>query len=280
MKVIFARALLAILVIGVLLPAAAAGQEEAIRKADRALTLAVRKNKAAVAPKLDDNFTSTDVAGTTRSKAQFLRSFAPSDAIGSEQGLKIRSYGDVGLVQALEGNVYVVRVWVKRPAGWRMLVHQDTAFMPEAPSGAGSNDGQNPCKTVPSKPKSPAQQGVISSWQALETAVTNHDSAGWAPHIADEFVLISSGRDRPLTKADRMAILDRQKKNGDPAAPPPLVSARMYDFGDTVVMTSRHQAPKAKPVHVTRVWVKHGNMWQLAFSQQTTMQAAAVAETR
>ncbi len=277
MKLILARALLALLVLSFVLPPAAA-QEEAIRKADRALTFAVRKNKAAVAPKLDAGFASTDVAGTTRNKVEFMRAFASSDAIGSEQGMKVRSYGDVGVVQALEGNVYVVRVWVKRPDGWRMLVHQDTAFMPEPPSGAGSNDCQNPCKTVPYKPKSPAQQGVISSWQALETAVTNHDSAGWAPHIADEFVLISSGRDRPLTKKDRMAILDRQKKTGDPAAPPPLVSAHMFDFGDTVVMTSQHQAAKAKPVHVTRVWVKRGEMWQLAFSQQTTMQAAAAAK--
>ncbi len=275
MKPIITGTLITIIVLSVLLPASAVGQEEAIQKADHALTLAVRKNKAAVAPKLDASFTSTDVAGTTRGRAEFLRAFASSDAVGSEQGIKVRSYGDVGVVQALEGNVYVVRVWVKRPAGWRMLVHQDTTFMPEPPSGPGSNDCQNPCKTVPYKPKSPAQQGVISSWQALETAVTAHDSAGWAPHIADEFVLISSGRDRPLSKADRMAILDRQKKTGDPSAPPPLVSARMFDFGDTVVMTSQHQAAKAKPVHVTRVWVKRGDMWQLAFSQQTTMQAAA-----
>src|SRR5579864_5573571 len=105
----------------------------------------------------------------------------------------------------------------------------------------------------------------------------HHESQNWAPHVADEFQLISSGNDHPLDKKDRMDILDRQKKAGSGSAPAPLVSARMFDFPDTVVMTALHQSPGGKPTHVTRIWIKRDGRWQLAYSQQTTVQQTAAA---
>src|ERR1700682_278127 len=46
-----------------------------------------------------------------------------------------------------------------------------------------------------------AELSIIASWQALETAVTHHDAAGWAPHVAAEFVIINANNDHPMTKA-------------------------------------------------------------------------------
>src|SRR2546429_5069636 len=77
----------------------------------------------------------------------------------------------------------------------------------------------------------------MASWQELETGVTNHDAAAWAPHIAEEFAMLSSANDHPLTKADRIATLNLQKQTGRGTAPAPLVSAQMFDFGDSVIMT-------------------------------------------
>ncbi len=120
-----------------------------------------------------------------------------------------------------------------------------------------------------------AEQEIVSSWQALETGVTAHDSAAWAPHVADEFTMLNSNNDHPLSKADRMATLDKQKQAGVGSAPAPLVSAEMFDFGDAVIMKCLHQPFTGKPVRVTRVWIKRDGKWVMSISYQTTILAAA-----
>ncbi len=259
-------------------PVSAADDEQAVLQADHALVQAIGKaDKAAVGKLLDANFTWTDSDGKTQTRAQVLQAL-PTPALGDESGLDVkeRTYGQVGAVRVERGKVYVLRVWVKHSAGWRALVYHEVRLREQPPTAAGSgvSDCENPCKTVPYKPKNEAERGVIASWQALETGVTAHDADAWAPHIADEFVMLSSNNDHPLTKADRIATLNKQKQTGVGSAPAPLVAARMFDFGDTVVMTCQHQPHRGKPIHVTRVWIKRDGQWVLSISFQTTIQAA------
>jgi hypothetical protein len=68
-----------------------------------------------------------------------------------------------------------------------------------------------------------------------------------------------------------MKGLDNQKVSG--IAPFPLVSARMFEFGDAMVMTSLQQPEHGLPLHVTRVWFKRNGAWLEAYSYQTTIQA-------
>jgi hypothetical protein len=72
-----------------------------------------------------------------------------------------------------------------------------------------------------------------------------------------------------------MRGLDNQKVAG--IAPFPLVSARLFEFGDVMVMTSQQQPEQSLPLHVTRVWVKRNGTWLEAYSYQTTIQAASSA---
>ena len=177
---------------------------------------------------------------------------------------------------AERGKVHVLRIWVKRAEGWRVLVYHEVTQLAEPPTSAGTGvkECENPCKSVPYEPKNEAERAIIASWQALETGVTAHDSAAWAPHIAEEFVVISSNSDHPVSKADRIATLNKQKQSGVGSAPAPLVSARMFDFGDTVVMTCLHQPHSGKPAHVSRVWIKRDGQWVMSISFQTTIQGA------
>jgi len=172
--------------------------------------------------------------------------------------------------------ISVLRVWVRRSAGWRLLVYHEVALrqQPAAPSGSNVKDCENPCKSVPYKPKNEAEQAIIASWQALETGVTNHDAAAWSPHIAEEFTMLGSSNDHPLTKADRIATLNLQKQTGYGSAPAPLVSAQMFDFGEAVVMTCLHQPYSGKPVRVSRLWIKRNGKWVMSISYQTTIQSA------
>ncbi len=70
-----------------------------------------------------------------------------------------------------------------------------------------------------------------------------------------------------------MAGLDNQKVGG--IAPFPLVSARMFEFGGTMVMTSLQQPQHGLPLHVTRGWIKRNGTWLEAYSYQTTVQSVA-----
>jgi hypothetical protein len=253
----------------------AAGEDEAVLQQDHAFVQAIAKSdKASLVKLLDVDFTWTDSKGKTQTRTEVLQNLAtPTSGYDAEP--RERTYGDVGAVQANSGKSYVLRVWVKRPSGWRALVYHEVVQAGAPPvAGPGVKDCENPCKTLPYHPKNDAEQGVITSWQELETAVTNHDSAGWAPHVADEFILVSSNNDHPLDKADRMAALDRQKQAAVGSAPAPLVSTRMFDFGDTVVMTCLHQPSHGKPIRVSRIWIKRDGKWAMSISYQTTIQAA------
>lgn len=262
---------------------AVASEDSTAQQADRQFVRAAAKgDKEAVGKLLDADFTWTDAQGKTYTKGEALTEL-PRLTVSEDDGANVeqRSYAQVVVVMASHGKAYALRVWVKRPAGWRALVYHEVALraQPAAASGSGVSECENPCKSIPYKPKNEAEHAIVASWQALETGVTAHDSAAWAPHIADEFTMLSSNNDHPLSKADRMATLDKQKQTGVGSAPAPLVSAEMFDFGDAVVMKCLHQPFTGKPIHVTRVWTKRDGKWVMSISYQTTIQSAA-AKTR
>jgi len=257
---------------------AAAGDDQAILEADHDLTKFVATgDKAAVAKLVDADFTWIDSDGSTQTRTDVLKSL-PRPALGDETGADVqqRAYGQLTAVMADRGKVHVLRIWVHRPAGWRALVYHEVQLsdQPPAAAGSGRKDCENPCKSLPFRPKTDAERAIITSWQSLETGVTSHDAAAWASHVADEFVMVSSSNSHPFTKADRMATLNLQKQTGVGSAPSPLVSAQMFDFGDAVVMTCLHQPHAGKPVRVSRVWIKRDGQWIMSISYQTTIQAA------
>jgi len=257
----------------------AADGDSAVMQADRQFVQAAAKGDAAAVGKmLDAGFTWTDAEGKTLAAEEVLRG-VPKDALGDESGVEVseRTYGQVGAVNASRGKVHILRMWIQRPEGWRLLVYHEVKQLeqPSTSAGSGVKDCENPCKMVPFQPANEAEQAIIASWQALETGVTAHDAEAWAPHIADEFVQISSNSDHVISKAGRMETLNKQKASGVGSAPSPLVSAKMFDFGDAVIMTCLHQPQSGKPVHVSRLWIKRDGKWIMSISYQTTIQAGA-----
>jgi hypothetical protein len=233
-----------------------------------------RKDIATVGRFLDADFTWTNSRGQTLTRTQVLEKL-PEPALGDESQVngQDRIDGQIVIHRAERGKIYVLRVWVKRPAGWRAFVYQEVIQLGEPPqSDSGAHDCENPCKTVPFKPTTEDEHEVILAYQQAEKAVAAHDAAAWGAHIADEFFAVTSNSDRPLDKSSRMAGLDQRKQAG--IAPFPLVSARMFQFGGTMVMTSRQHPYHGKALHVTRVWIKRAGKWLEVLSYQTTIQAA------
>jgi hypothetical protein len=257
----------------------AAENDPAILGIDSQFIKAAANGEAASVTKLlDKDFTWTDADGTTLSSTEVAH-VLPKPVLGDESGVDVteRTYADVAAVSASHGKIHVLRFWVKRAEGWKLLVYHEVKQLdqPSTNAGSGVKECENPCKSVPFQPANESERAIIASWQALETGVTGHDSAAWARHIAEEFVQISSNSDHPIDKRGRMQTLDKQKVSGVGSAPAPLVSAKMFDFGDAVIMTCLHQPYSGKPIHVNRLWIKRDGQWVMAISYQTTIQAEA-----
>jgi hypothetical protein len=251
-------------------------QDAAMIHADHAFVEAVnRADRGALDRLLDADFTWTDAEGKTRTKAEVLQIIPPGQNRAREQAqVKQYAYGDIGDVQENFGRSHVLRVWVKRPGGWMAIVYQEVMSLDAPPSfapGAGSHC-ENPCQGVPYQPKNTIEREVIAAYSKLETAAMAHNSAVFATLVADEFVAASSNSNRISDKRGRMEDFDHAKMSG--VAPTPLISARMFDFGDAVLMTSEHQPDRGKPLHVTRVWVKRNGNWVETLSYQTSVVAA------
>ena len=256
----------------------AVADEPSALEADHDFVQAAAKGDTATVGKfLDTEFTWTNTEGRTYSRADVLSSL-PKPALGGEAGAnQLRQmHSQVNAIMTDRDKIHVLRLWVKRGPAWRLLIYHEVVLGHEGgPGDAGARACENPCKTVPYKPRSEAEQAVLTSWQALEAAVATHDSFEWAPHIASEFTMLGSTNDHPLTKADRVATLNLQKQTGRGALPPPVLSVQMFEFGDSVVMTSLHQPYTGKPVRVTRLWIKRDGKWIMSISFQTTMEASS-----
>ncbi len=100
-----------------------------------------------------------------------------------------------------------------------------------------------------------------------------HNAADWDAHTGEEFIAASSYSDRLLDKPTRLGELKRANMAG--LAPTPLVSGRLFVFGDAAVLRSHHVANQAKPLEVTRVFVKRDGKWVEVVSYQTAVQGGA-----
>ncbi len=123
---------------------------------------------------------------------------------------QIRGYGDAAAVRANRGRMNVLRIWVKRPNGWRAMLYQEVlqAEKSQPAGGKPSTACVNPCKAIPYQPQTQAEKEVIASWQGVMKAMEDNDADAYSPLIADE----SPPRTRIMTSRSprAMALTNRQ----------------------------------------------------------------------
>jgi len=271
-----------------------AGADAAFLRADHTLQQALaRKDAKAVGTLLDQDFHWTNETGKSTKSGQFLHDVAAGAAVGpiGDGDLKARAYGQLAIVTGTGGEAgkpgaFFARIWVKRPAGWLLLLQQDTRILGKgsssqqapapASAAAESADCDNPCKTVPYSPKTADEGAVVKAYQAVETAVVSHDPQTWAYHVADEFVGI--GRryfGMPDTKAGRVGQIGIVSNR---VILPKMLWLQVYVFGDAALMIADHQPAGEPPYDVIRVWVNRDGRWQLFHRQETTIEQGVVAK--
>jgi hypothetical protein len=257
------------------------GTDQEVLEADHALTRilglgdkASRQDHHTLDELLDEDFAWIDSNGKGLIKPEVLKNF-PALA-NPDVELQEHTYGRSAVVRANRGRVQVMRVRAKRASGWRVMLYQQVTLVvksePPVADGAGISDCENPCKDIPFPPETQSEKEVIASWQGVMSAMAHKDADAYAPLIAEEFTATDTHHDRAYSKADRIVQINKQKQSGVQSVPPPLVSARMFDFGETVMMIAREQRPSAKAYFNTRMWVKRHGRWQMLFSFNTRIE--------
>jgi hypothetical protein len=252
--------------------------------ADHSLTTAISQSDQASAGKLlDPDFTWTDRTGKTRSKSEILPALATLKA-DEDADIKVIDAGQVVLIHgshripSQNAAARFIRVWVKRPPGWQLLIYQETNKAEKNPEkrsgfGAPSNGApvacENPCKTVPYKPDTAAEQEVVSMWQAVERAVLTNDVEAWTPNFTGDFIFVTPDGGTPLNKTDRVTMITELRRTNTTLIPAEVTSMKIWVLGDAAVMRSEHKPMHGKVLHVTRLFEKHNGHWQIAFGQQT-----------
>jgi hypothetical protein len=244
-----------------------------VLQADKAFVQAlVQKDVVATANFLSPDFTWIDSVGQRYSREQVLAS-SPAVA-NADVEPQVRVYGETAVVRANRGRMNVLRVWVKSAEGWRVQLCQELLQVEksEPPAARTSAECVNPCKTIPFEPQTANEKAAIASWQGVMRAMADSDAGAYSPLISDEFTATDTFHDRPFTKADRLAQINKQKTTGVRAAPQELVAAEMFDFGETVMMIAKERRPGGKFYFNTRMWVKRDSRWQMLFSFNTQIE--------
>jgi Domain of unknown function (DUF4440) len=271
------RILLVLAVFALLFPVAIVADDvQPVLLSDQLLTAAIIKGEAGSVSKLmADNFEFTDTQGKTLNKSDSLKALASIKTAGPDStGVHSYNYGDVAYTIGIQGDNRYMRVWVKQPEGWRLFIYLETPITTRAPLPPGGGNCDNPCKTIPYKPTTGIDEGILEAWQKAKNDEWHPNSADWALRVADEFLIINARTER--SKAERVALLAKQQEANEPGPPgDPIHSIRMFDFGkNAAVMLSIHTPYHGgKPYYNVRVWVLRDGRWQLGMSQQTTIES-------
>jgi hypothetical protein len=265
------------------------GEEAAIIAADTALNEAMRVGDRSLARRvLSLQFTYADEGGRLFARREFLADLKnlsaapPTDRKVTIYGLVAAVTGRRTPIQASSGNSnFFLDVWVKQKGAWRALAMQNVVLaeaMPATappPSGKETSFGEcrNPCQTMPYRVRSQAEQEVLNSFLAIEKASIAHDAQDWSKHVAEEFVLYRSGYP-PISKAERIASIERQKEAGRAITVGELQAVRLSVYGDAAAMIATEMVPdnSRPPYRAARVWVRRNGQWLMAISVQTDIQ--------
>ena len=267
-------------------------EDGSVLAADSSLGEAIRAGDRTAARRLLAlQFTFVEAGGKIHARRDFLGELK-SVAAAASADAKVRNYGQLAMAtghrkalddKAADNNdVFFLDIWAKQKGSWRALLIQNVAAPaaeppPAAPSAAGGGEPKqheckNPCQTIPYRVRSPAEQDIINTYQAIVKAIVAHDANEWARHVADEFVL-QGGRE-PIPKSGRIAAIERQEQSNAAVAVGEIQTMRLAVYGDGAAMITTETAPdNSHPAYrAARVWVKRNGQWLMAISAHTEVQ--------
>jgi hypothetical protein len=258
----------------------AASADDAVVKADRAVVAAFEKgDNAALKTLLDADFSWIDTDGIMWERPDVFRAgLKPLVSMTSDTKITEFKYGKVIWIQENLGNKFAAHFWVQRPEGWRLLHTNEIAVQP-AERGANIRPNFavpciNPCKEVPYKPISDSEKAALANWQDQESGTGHHDM-----HIGDNVMGVNSNSDggaRAAAQAEGRPTAETPAAgaNRPPVGAAPVLWARTWDFGDSVVAIMLQPTYGGKAYWSSRIFANHNGLWKMEQSYHTTIQAS------
>lgn len=265
-------------------PATDGETAQSYSQANTLLTEALAKgDQKAVALLLDENFQWVESDGKIHTKTDVLKDLG-SLASNDQGAIDVRTIDLLGRVERVLGihhNERFAHIWVKRPGGWQAFAFLDVPIplersentaVPKPPTNPDA-DCENPCRTLPYKPENAAQKGAMDTWIRLKNDEWHPNSADWAANADDDHETITPTSDIP--KLQHVAELAKQRElYGEHGADPgePVISMKMFDFGNVVVQQCLQGRNSANPrTWVMRLFVNKGDGWKIVMSAQTRL---------
>jgi len=293
MKRLFTRAFAAALLagtigMGLFLPsswAATADDAPTFRQADRGLAEALAKgDRKAVAALLDDRFQWVEANGRIHGKTQILDELGQF-AADNEGALDVRTVEFLGQIERILGIHHDQRfahLWVKNPSGWQAFLFLNIPIPTERPEYTAPPNPpteadklcDNPCKTLPYKPETPAQGEAMKTWFILKNDEWHPNPEDWAAHADDTHETLTPRTDLPkLQHVEELAEERKLYGESGGSGGSSVLSMKMFDFGNVVIMEAfQGRNPAAKPTSWNlRVFLNRGNGWKIALSAQTNI---------
>jgi hypothetical protein len=256
--------------------------DDPVVQADRAVVKALEKGDRAAANKLlDSDFSWIDSEGVMWAKEDAFRAgLKPLVPSAGDVNITEHKYGKVVWIQEHQANKYVAHFWVQRPQGWRLLHTNEINVNPAAAVHEVRPDFDvpcvNPCQQMPYKPESANEKAAIEGWLDQEAGTGNHDA-----HLGENLRAVHSEAGVQPPKAERVAATQRAKQ--DPAnrhrpsvGVAPVLWARTWDFGDTVVAVMLQPTWGGKAYWASRIFANHNGFWMMEESYHTTIQSAPI----
>ena len=266
-------------------PLAAADDQPTFRQADHILAEALASgDKKGVAALLDERFQWVEANGRMHTKAQVLDDLVQF-AADNEGALDVRTVDLLGQVERVLGihhNQRFAHVWVKNPAGWQAFVYLNIPIPAERPENMAPPNPpteadkvcENPCKTLPYKPESVAQEGAMAAWFHLKNDEWHPNPEDWAAHADDYHETLTPRSDIPkLQHVEELAEERKLYGESGGSGGSSVLSMRMFDFGNVVIMEAfQGRNPSAKPTSWNlRLFLNRGDGWKIVLSAQTNI---------
>lgn len=268
---------------------ATAPVDPGFRKAQREFEDALQKrDRAAVAPLLNDNFQWVNSAGEQHSKAQVLENLDGLAANNTGMlDVRITDFrGDVERLIGLHHDERFVHLWAKNHGVWQAFAFLDIPLPKERaldvdpPAAPKDPDAPciNPCQTVGDfKPADKSQADVLRVWLQLKNSEWHPNPSLWGQRSDIYHETITSNMDMLMLQhvgllANARALYG--EKGGGPGEP--VLQMKMFTFNNVVIQQNL-QGPGNTPVTwIMRVFVNRGDEahpdWKICLSSQTRIQ--------
>ena len=247
----------------------------------------VKKDGAAYARLLADEYSYVHSNGTVSNKAEEVASTVSSDAKWTSDVLsetKVRVYGDAAIFTAIEtlqgmskgfqpGPRRITDVWAKRGGQW-LLVGGITTLVSKDTSSTSSLSGLKGLKAKSVATKTADERAALQADEAIAKTDLDKDDAKAKAMQTKDYSFVS-----------RAGALSSPS---DPPTPDHTSNVVAYDsirtYGTLAVVQGSllwNDVHKFSPgvLRFVRVWVKEGNAWRLAAEQRTPIAAAARPKT-